>query len=465
MGTPYYARGNAYRHPGILALVERGPEAAYDRSEVMLGILGGGISALSLAYLYGGSCEILEKEQRVGGHCRTHEKDGFKYDEGGHILFSRDPDVLQRMVKVLGDNIARHYRNNKIWFKGRFVKYPFENGLGDLDPEDRFECLYHYINNNFPEPTNFKEWIYYTFGAGIAERYLLPYNRKIWKRDPADIGLDWVGGRVPRPPLEDVVKSAVGVSTEGYTHQLYFYYPKQGGFESLVTALESTIRGHSRITTGFAVNRVRRTPHGWVVSDGIRERVFDRLVCTMPVQHLLAALDDVPTEVQLAAAALQYNPNLIVLVGLTDCLAKNQVAVYFPDPDLVFHRVCFYHVYGGDCVPPGMYSAVAEITTPGERGIWLENDQEIASRVVDDLVREGFIKHSSVVTTDVCRVKYSYVVYDLDYKRNVEFVRAYVRSLGIELLGRFAEFEYLNTDQCFARAMKLATQLQESRAR
>jgi protoporphyrinogen oxidase len=111
-----------------------------------------------------------------------------------------------------------------------------------------------------------------------------------------------------------------------------------------------------------------------------------------------------------------------------------------------------------------MYSAVAEITTPGERGIWLENDQEIASRVVNDLVREGFIKHSSVVTMDVCRVKYSYVVYDLDYKRNVEFVRDYIRSLGIELLGRFAEFEYLNTDQCFARAMKLAAQLQESRA-
>jgi len=422
----------------------------------VLGILGGGISGLSFAYLYGGPCEILEKEDRVGGHCRTHEKNGFRYDEGGHILFSKDADVLQRMVQILEGNVARHYRNNKIWFKGRFVKYPFENGLGDLDPEDRFECLYHYINNPYPEPTNLKEWIYHTFGTGIAERYLIPYNTKIWKRDPAEIGLEWVGGRVPRPPIEDVIRSAVGVPTEGYTHQLYFYYPKRGGFEALIRALEDRVRGSARVTTEFTVRHVRKTSDRWFVSDGRRERAYDRLVCTMPVHQLLRALEDVPDGVQEAARHLKYNPSLIVMVGLKDCLARDQVAVYFPDPTLVFHRVCFYHVYGGNCVPPGMFSACAEITTPGETALWEATDAQITQRVVDDLAREGFIRPSDVVTTDVCRVPYSYVVYDHDYGRNVEVVRHYVRGLGIELLGRFAEFEYLNTDQCFARAMKLA---------
>ncbi len=425
----------------------------------MLGILGGGMSAISFAYLYGGQCEILEKEDHVGGHCRTHEKDGFRYDEGGHILFSRDENILHRMVEVLGDNVARHYRNNKIWFKGRFVKYPFENGLGDLDPEDRFECLYHYVNNSHPEPTNFKEWIYHTFGTGIAERYLIPYNAKIWKRDPAEIGLEWVGGRVPRPPLEDVIRAAVGVPTEGYTHQLYFYYPKRGGFEALIRALRDRVQGTTKVTTGFDVRQVRKAHGRWLVSDGRQEKVYGRLVCTMPVHQLLNALQDVPEDVREAAESLNYNPNLIVLVGLRDCLAKDQVAVYFPDPSLVFHRVCFYHVYGGDCVPPGFYSACAEITTPGESGLWNATDAVITQAVIHDLAREGFIRPEDVVTTDVRRVAYSYVVYDLKYAENVRIVRRFVQDQGIELLGRFAEFEYLNTDQCFARALSLATKL------
>ncbi len=50
----------------------------------MLGILGGGISGLALAYLCEEPSEILEKEERIGGHCRSHHKDGFTYDEGGH---------------------------------------------------------------------------------------------------------------------------------------------------------------------------------------------------------------------------------------------------------------------------------------------------------------------------------------------------------------------------------------------
>ena len=185
---------------------------------MQVGILGGGLVGLVIGSHCRHDCEILESSERPGGHCQSLVRDGYTFDIGGpHILFSRDKDILAYMLERIGPNIEQRRRNNRILYKGRYVKYPFENGLGDLAPHDRFECLYHYLNNDYPPSTNFKGWIYHNFGKGIAEKYMIPYNEKIWNIPADQMSTDWVEGRVPRPPAEDVIKAAVGVETEGYT--------------------------------------------------------------------------------------------------------------------------------------------------------------------------------------------------------------------------------------------------------
>ncbi|MBK5093992.1 MAG: NAD(P)-binding protein, partial [Actinobacteria bacterium] len=190
----------------------------------MIGIIGGGLSGVTLQHFLEAESEILEKEEKPGGLCRTFQKNGFSYDIGGHILFSKDESLMDIVKDVLGNNANYCRRNNQILYKDRYVKYPFENGLGKLDKQDIYECLIGYLMNEYPEPCNFEEWIYHVFGSGIAEKYLVPYNEKIWKVPLEEMGLDWVE-RVPRPPLEDIVKSALDMETRGYVHQLYFYYP------------------------------------------------------------------------------------------------------------------------------------------------------------------------------------------------------------------------------------------------
>ena len=107
------------------------------------------------------------------------------------------------------------------------------------------------------EPTNLEEWAYATFGRGISDKYFLPYNRKIWDCEPSEITLAWVA-RIPKPPLDDVVKSAVGISTEGALHQLYFTYPKRGGYVALVHAFAAvaTQVGRGTIRTSCPVESV-----------------------------------------------------------------------------------------------------------------------------------------------------------------------------------------------------------------
>ena len=220
-----------------------------DNMAMHIGILGGGISGLTLHRFLKQPSEVLEKAPVPGGLCRSFWKDGFGFDIGGHILFSKHKHVTELIDRLLGDNINHCRRANKILFKGRYVKYPFENDLGALDKQDAYECLIDYLKADFPEPTNLEEWAYATFGRAISDKYFLPYNRKIWKMEPRDMGLEWVS-RIPKPPMEDVVKSALGIDTEGYTHQLFFRYPLHGGFESVVKAM---IQPNAQITCNTAI--------------------------------------------------------------------------------------------------------------------------------------------------------------------------------------------------------------------
>ncbi|MFI5024838.1 MAG: NAD(P)-binding protein, partial [Alphaproteobacteria bacterium] len=118
-----------------------------------IGVLGGGLTGLVVASRSRHDCEVLELDNAIGGHCRSLVEEGYTFDRGGpHVLFSHNKEILALLRAQLGDNLGERRRNNRIWYDGRLVKYPFENGLYDLAPQDRFECLYHYLHNDYPKP-------------------------------------------------------------------------------------------------------------------------------------------------------------------------------------------------------------------------------------------------------------------------------------------------------------------------
>ena len=425
-----------------------------------IGILGGGISGIALAAHLDENVEVLEKRGRIGGLCGTIVENGFTFDAAGpHIMFSKNKDVLNLMVSVLGDNVHQRRRENKIWFKGRMVKYPFENDLAALAPEDNFDCIYGYLKNprQGDTPANLAEWSYATFGKGISEKYFIPYNRKIWNYDPEKIGLEFVS-RIPRPPLEDVLKSSIGIPTEGYLHQLYFSYPIEGGFEAMVKAFASRVRG--AIRTGWTVADVRREGEVWRVrSDKGETRVFETLVSTIPIHELLKVWPEAPPEAREAASRLRYNSLINVVVGSSEDRGYPYTAVYVPDPEIIFHRLSFPKAFSERCVPPGSSSIMAEITANEGDGVWELNDAQALERVIADLEKMGFIDREKISYKKVVRFLYGYPVYDLNYRRNVTLMRESVERTGMHLLGRFAQFDYINSDVCVERALATANRL------
>ncbi len=427
-----------------------------------VGILGGGVSGIALAAHLDSDVDVLEKSSMIGGLCRTISEDGFTYDAAGpHIMFSKNKEVLNLMIGVLGPNVHQNKRENRIFFKGALVKYPFENDLASLPKEDNFDCIYGYIVNPraHETPENLAQWSYVTFGSGISEKYFIPYNRKIWNYDPEKIGLEFVS-RIPKPPMEDVLKSSIGIPTEGYLHQLFYSYPTEGGFESIVHAFAGRIRGD--IVTSWSVAHVERAGDEWrVVSTTGEERRYRTLVSTLPIHELLKVWPDAPPAAVEAAKKLRYNSLVNVVLGSSEDPGHPFTALYVPDPEIVFHRLSFPKAFSTTCVPEGGYSVMAEITTNAGDGIWESGDDELIERVTSDVAKVGFINPERIVYRRVVRFLYGYPVYDLDYRRNVTAMRDAVAATGLHLLGRFAQFDYINSDVCVERALKLADDLRD----
>jgi protoporphyrinogen oxidase len=429
---------------------------------VKTAILGGGLSGLTLARLLqeqGRDVVVLEAEREYGGLCRSKTERGFTFDTGGsHIIFSRDTDVLAFMRRMIAGNEQRNNRNTKIFYKQQFIKYPFENGLFDLPPEDRFFCINGFVKNliavekgEVPAPTNFREWIYCTFGNGIAECYMVPYNEKIWKYPTDRMSHHWVDGRIPRPPVEDVIRSAIGIGTEGYTHQSVFSYPLDGGIEALVRAIAQPIEKF--IKTGFVVTSIKKPKKQWQISDGKEVILADRCICTMPVQHLLLCLEGVPREVKNASAALKYNALVCVNIGIRGPVPAISW-LYVPDPAVGrTNRISFPSGYSPHNAPDGCSAILAEIThQPGDEVAGM-TDTELICDVVDMLQGMQILHRDQVVYSSVERQPFAYVVYDLEYQKNIAIVREYCTGIGIPLVGRFAQFEYLNMDGCIRSVM------------
>lgn len=431
-------------------------------------LLGGGLSAISLAYYLQendkiSEIHILEKDDTPGGICRTYVKDGIEYDVGPHIIFSKDKEILDLMNGLLGENNEKHRRSNRILHKKRFVQYPFENDLSKLPKEDIDYCVNGFIHNPFEnyEATNMLQFFLKTFGEGITNIYLRPYNEKIWKFDPAFMDTQMVE-RIPKPPKEDILRSAKGETIDGYLHQLYFTYPKKGGTEALIKAFISKLSYKVKIHTNCKVEKVEKTPEGFKVKTSGGVFTSDKLVSTMPANEFCHIYKDKnkPQEVLETADNLRYNSIAICIVNVKKDYAGDNYAFMVADKNVKFHRISKLDFMGENYHLKDTVTYMAEITYRKNDLNDKARDEELIQKVVEGLETIGFIDSKEDVNfTDLRRFEYAYVIYDLNHRKNMDKIKDYFKKEGVYLNGRFGSFEYLNMDAIIRQSKELAANL------
>jgi protoporphyrinogen oxidase len=432
-------------------------------------ILGAGISGLALArFLIDGGMSaddlvIFESGPKAGGLCHSETVEGFTYDiSGGHILFSKDQEALDWMIQQTGgmDAVVKCNRNTKIRFDDKWVHYPFENGLGDLPDQANFDCLQGYVKawhertlNNSEAPKDFKSWIMWRFGEGIAKHFMNPYNEKIWKRPLDQISSGWVAGRVPDAPVDDVLKAAIGLRTEGYKHQSIFYYPKKGGFQGITDGLAARLQTRIRLNT--PVTQIVKKADRWEVNG----EAFDCVVSTIPLTHMPALVEGMPDDVSKAMRDLEYNGMVTYMLALDREKHPELSWIYLPQVSQgPTNRVTYMSNYSPENAPEGKSSFLCEVTVPGgapSPGKDLEED------VISGMINAGLMTRDELMFSHRSEVKHAYVVFDHGFDARRAKSLAWLEENGIEPLGRFGRFDYDNSDQCVIKSRALAKRLLE----
>lgn len=419
-----------------------------------IGIIGAGLSGLSLALMLKGDVEILEAEKRIGGLLRSENVEGYVFDIGGsHILFSNDGSVLKEILNLIGE-VVEHRRRTFIFYKDRYIKYPFENGIHMLPEWERFEILYDFFKNvmrrekgDLRRPSNLLEWFYYVFGKAITEKYLKPYNEKLWKRDLRLISLEWVENRVPNPPVEDVLKSCVGIPTEGYRHQLRFYYPLRGGIETLIRKIAKKI--DFPIRTCVKIKRMDfEDGKVFVNADDVLE--FDLVVSTAPIDITIRLFKDWKC-IEEFLNKMDYNSLTVVGLGVRG-KTPDFHWVYVPDKEIIFHRIAFLNNYSPNMCPDGRSNLLAEISHRPD-----ENVKDPVEETLEGLRRMGL--EFDVEVDRVWEWRYAYIVYNHDYRIVTEKLREFLIERRVIPFGRFGNWEYLNMDTVWKKAKDLAEDL------
>ncbi|MDE2181064.1 MAG: FAD-dependent oxidoreductase, partial [candidate division NC10 bacterium] len=301
---------------------------------------------------------------------------------------------------------------------------------------------------------HFEAWIYRTFGRGIAEHFMIPYNRRQWAWDLKDMNYDWIAERVPMPKIEEVLLGALKPPEKKYGPNQEFWYPAEGGIEALPKAFLKYIP-EEHIWLNAKVRAINPSRHEVILEDG-RHICYGRLISTIPLPALVKMLDaDTPAEVTTAAAGLKNNIVHAVNIGLEGTelgVDKFMHWSYFPEEHTVFHRISFPHHFSEWMAPPECCSIQAEIS----ESIYRSRDRAtLIQETLNGLVRVGILSEKEILpvrdggrvrVASVMTLNPAYVIYNLTHHHNTRVIKDCLRAFNIETRGRFGEWEYMNMD-------------------
>ncbi len=408
-------------------------------------ILGAGLAGLSAAYHLAVDYEIYEKESEVGGLCRSRYINGFIFDQAVHAIYSQDEYATTLVKKLLNGNLLSQTRSSWIYSRGVLTRYPFQANTFGLPIEVVKECVLGFIEakysgNERRRSANFQDWIYSTFGSGIADHFMIPFNRKLWATDLKEISTRWIGERIPQPGLEEVLEGALSNQRKRFGLNESFWYPRYGGIEALPKAFLPHV-GNTNLNQEVSV--IYPDERRIVMADGCSRR-YDKLISSLPLPRLVDMIDPVPISIQKASSQLRYNRVYSVNIGVNRANVSHAHWIYFPEQEFVFHRISFPMNFSSSMVPEGASSVIAEISASDSKEV---SEHGLVQRVIDDLILAGILeKDDEILVTDLARLDPAYVIYCHSHNKNVSLIHQFLRDREIHPCGRFGMWEYYNMD-------------------
>jgi len=431
-------------------------------------VLGAGPAGLTAAYELarrGEPVVVLEADDQVGGLARTVVRDGYRFDLGGHRFFTKSPEVERLWHELLGDELLLRPRLSRIYWRGRFIDYPLRPGdvcrkVGGIE---LLRCLGSYVAARARPrrpADSFEDWVSARFGRRMFELFFRAYTEKVWGVPTAEIRSEWAAQRIRGLSPWSAVRAAVVGNGDGRVRSLIdeFHYPRLGPGQMWEAMAAGIARAGGEIRLGAPVTRL--TMEGErverVVAGG-RPITPRSVISSLPLRTVVGALEPRPPE-RLAEAArgLRYRDFICVALVLRSGDPFPDNWIYVHDPSVRVGRVQNFRAWSPALVPRRDRTCVGMeyFCFEGDE-LWSRDDAELIQLASDELERLGLADRALVERGYVVRVPKAYPIYDADYSRRVEAIRAWVGWIGnLEQVGRNGLHRYNNSDHSMLTAIR-----------
>jgi protoporphyrinogen oxidase len=402
---------------------------------------------------------VFEADKQVGGIAKTVERGGFRFDLGGHRFFTKLVPVQRLWEQTLGDEFLVRPRLSRIFYRGEYFAYPLraEDVVRRLGLVETLRCTGSYLAARLRRgepPVTFEDWVTARFGRRLYNAFFREYTEKVWGIPGSEIQSEWAAQRIRNLSFWTALKSAVGLSRTHVTSLIEeFHYPRLGPgqmWEALAKRLESggvSIELGKRCTTvshdGPRVEGIAVRENGTT-----EEHAVDAVLSSIPINHLVHALDPAaPAEVLAAADRLRYRALCIValVIDQEDPFPDNWI--YLHDPDTRAGRVQNFGAWSESMVVPGTTCLGVEYFCFEGDDIWEMDDREAVAMATTEVGRIGLIDPARVRDGVKIRVPNAYPMYDSYYREALGIIRPYIAQFeNLATCGRNGLHRYNNQD-------------------
>lgn len=419
-----------------------------------LTIIGAGLSGLSCAYHFPDQSTIYEAREAVGGTASSMSWQGFTFDHGPHISFTKDPYVRDLLAKAVNGEFLTKKVLNSNYYQGNWVRHPAICNLCDLPPEINRDSLISLIESRESEPSNLKnyrDWCELGQGKYFAENFTHIYTRKFWTVEPEEMTYQWAGERVARPSLKRVIDGALGLQTDTGYYYTEFRYPKKGGYGAYSNFYQEA---KDRIDLNFQHKVTQINLKHKVLSFAKQPdtEFGGRLISSLPLPEFVRLVPDAPASVQSAANKLRCTSIALINIALKEPARLPYHWLYIYDEDVLTPRVTFYSNLSQFNAPKDGTALQAEVPFSSSRPL---PSEDIVERVIRDLEKCGILDKANVLNAWQVNVKYGYVIFDHERKDAVQLIHAWMREYGVEPVGRFGLWQYLWSDEAIKSGKRL----------
>ena len=392
---------------------------------------------------------LYEKADYVGGHSSSHtDAKGFVWDEGGHVIFSHYPYFDKLVDRMLGREENQLVRESWIVKGESWIPYPFQNNLRFLPKPVQVSCLLGAaraaVEGKPQDSTNFRDWILATFGEGIAEAFMFPYNSKVWTTPLEDMARSWIGERVSVVDFKRLLENVLYERNDvAWGPNNKFRFPLHGGTGEIYRRTaecfpEKICRGKELVEVDCARRRVS-------FADGSGDS-FDLLISTAPLDLLAKMLKPAQNQLIEAAASLVHNNLLVMGIGLEKKIQTDKCWIYFADQDMPCYRATYFSHYSANNVPNGDTDRYSSLMCEMSFRVGESPDPEqTLDGVIAGLIRAKMIEESDrarIVSRYHRVVSYSYPIPTLDRDRALNILQPALLEQGIYSRGRFGAWRY-----------------------